>query len=264
MKRTLIRFVILSISLLILNILFLGQVAFAGDGDDNDANNPEFGGEYTNEDQLDEGDDSLQGLFFKLRDEADWSDDSFVHGTIWAFEEHFKEDNLGGEDESKIDAVDLAMFQGHSITVNGVRALSFVDTTHDDKYLEYDEALWGDYDLEWIYIHACSVLSDYDSPYWYDAFNGIHLICGAENTMYDGDCGVHIGDLLVDDGWWDWARTVKDSWFQGCDYNQPSTVDLRVLGETSTCGSDYIWGQGSVCADPTPDSVIYQWDYDCS
>ena len=263
MKRKSIKFVIVLISVLLLNTSFCSQVVLAGEGDDNDANAPEFGGEFTNEGLLDDGDDSVNGLYNRLIAES-WSANSFVKGGPAAYEEHFKEDDLGGEDESFIDAVDLAMFQGHSVTVNGVKALSFIDTAHDDKYLEYDEALWGDYDLGWIYIHACSVLSDDNSAYWIDAFDGIHLICGAENAMYDGDCGVHIGDLLVDDGWWDWARTVKDSWFHGCDYNQPSSVDLRVLGETSTCGNDYIWGQGSVCADPTPDNVFYQWDFDCS
>ena len=234
-------------------------------GDDNDEDEPEFGGEWTNEGALEEGDDSVEGLYTKLVGAGSWEPTprSFLYGEDDAWEDHWKDITLDGDDINYIDRVDLAMFQGHCTSVDSVRALDFLDTTHDDEYLEWDEAKWGEYDSEWVLLHCCQVLNDESRDYWANALNGAHLICGGKTTMYDYDDGGWVGDLLISEGPMDYPHKVKSAWFEGCDVNQPSTVTLRVIGEDSDCGDDYVWGQGDVCDDPTVDEYYSYWDYEC-
>jgi hypothetical protein len=191
--------------------------------------------------------------------------DSFFKQDNYAHEEHFKMATYGGIDYNWVDDVDICWFQGHSNPNKPDQALSFIDTTHDDKFLEYWEAKWGDKDLEWMFIHSCKILSDENRRWWAWARNGIHLICSAKTIMQDRNDGGRVADYLIDDaGWLDWAHTVKWSWFHGCDAHQSSAVTLCVIGETHECGDDYIWGQGSVCDDPQRDSTYNVWTYYCN
>lgn len=94
---------------------------------------------------------------------------------------------------------------------------------------------------------------------------GAHLICGASTTTYNyaGD-GTNWAAYMIDDGANDDAYTVKNAWFSALDVNQPSGVTLKVFGETSSCGNDKIWGQGTVISDPTPDDTFTTWTHSCS
>ena len=218
--------------------------------------------------------ESAEGFHDYLCDNScyDCSDnsDSFFEQDDDAHEEHFKRNDntyyyYGGLDYLYADNVDICWFQGHSSPNRPHQALSFIDTSHDDKYLEYWEAKWGDKDLEWMFIHSCEILSDENRGWWAWARNGIHLICGAKSIMHDCNDGGNVADYLVDDpGWWDFAHTVKWSWFHGCDINQWDDVILCVIGENQECGDDYIWCEGSVCDDPPLDSTYSVWTYYCS
>ncbi len=258
--------ILVGVILLIAGVLLPTSAVYASDGDDNDSNSPQFGGEWTGEDDPQAGEDSVVGLYNRLVNTSGWEDDSgesFTRGENSTYETDYKESNLGGWDEAYIDDVDLAMFQGHSAPVDNVRALQF-STYQDDYYLEWDEARWGDHDMEWIFLCTCNMLSDASMSYWSSALNGTHLICGSKNEFVVSDHGLHIGDLLVDDGWWDSPRKVKTAWFNGCDYDSDFGRVLRVIGETSGCGDDYIWRQGSVCSDPVVDGNYSVWTYNCA
>lgn len=196
--------------------------------------------------------------------------DSYFMQDEDVYEEHFKMSAYGGKDYLYADDVDICWFQGHSDWKtdkygNEHKALWFIEDDYDDAYLEYWEAKWGDKDLEWMLLHCCRILSDENRGWWAWARNGIHLICGAKTTMQNRIDGGNVADYLVDDpGWYDWAHTVKWSWFHGCDINQSSAVTLCVIGETHECGDDYIWCEGEVCDDPQRDSTYNVWTYYCS
>jgi len=225
-------------------------------------------GDYEDSGDLDYAVESAEGFYDYLRLYSCYDcSDSFFRRDNYAWEKFFKRDDgsYGGWDFMYADDVDICWFQGHSSAAKPHQALSFIDTTHDDEYLECSEAKWGDWDLEWIFLHTCEILSDANRPYWAWARNGIHLICGAKTLMQDRLDGANVADYLVDDpGLLDWAHTVKDSWFYGCDLHQSSAVTLCVIGETHECGDDYIWCEGSVCDDPTRDSTYNVWTYYCS
>jgi hypothetical protein len=215
--------------------------------------------------------ESAEGFYDYLIDNSCYDcDDSYFMQDEDVYEEHFKKSAYGGLDYLYADDVDICWFQGHSASVKDIygnyhHALSFIEDDYDDEYLEYWEAEWGDKDIEWMLIHSCKILSDENRGWWAWARNGIHLICGAKTTMHDRNDGGNVADFLVDDpGLFDWAHTVKDSWFEGCDLHQSDDVILCVIGETHECGDDYIWCEGEVCDDPQRDSTYNVWTYYCS
>lgn len=247
-------------ALTLVTCLVPASAAYADDG-----TNTEVGvwwiGDYRGQD-LDYADDSALGLKNKLVNYGWTAVHDIGDGSV--YEIQFKRVGLGnGADASYTDAVDLAYYVGHATPISNIWALVMADTTHDDQLVQYSDCQWGDIDLEWMMFDSCQLLNDTCDNYWAGTMNGLHLICGAVTYMYIYNNGGCVADLLIDDGWWDWARTVKNSWFSGCDENQPDGRILRVIGETDTCGDDYIWGQGSVCADPTHDGYFTLWTYYC-
>jgi len=265
--------VVLVVSILAATGLLGTSTVYADDGDESvgaaglgDYNGD---GDYKDSGDLDYAVESAEGFYDYLRLYSCFEcSDSFFKRDNYARESHFKRDDYGGLDYMYADDVDICWFQGHSSKLyTPHHALSFIyyeEPDKEDKYLECSEAKWGDWDLEWMFIHSCKILSDYNRPYWAWARNGIHLICGAKTLMQDRNDGGNVADYLVDDyGLFDWAHTVKWSWFHGCDLHQSSAVTLCVIGETHECGDDYIWCEGTVCDDPQRDSTYNVWTYYC-
>ncbi|MEA1944407.1 MAG: DUF6345 domain-containing protein [Euryarchaeota archaeon] len=227
--------------------------AIAGSGDDNDASYPEVGVEWVNDytypySDLSNCDDSANGLYNRLGN-IGWTK-RFNKGNSNAKATHFES---AGQDSLYIDAVDIALYSGH-----GHSDRLDISTVWEKVY--YDEAQWGDYDLEWIGLDCCYAGGSYFSY----PLNGIHLICGFSTPANDSDNGNHWADFLIDYGAGDDACTVKDAWFYGMDVNHGSDTTLRVNGENADCGTDYIWGQGPVIADPPVDGYYTHWTYTCS
>lgn len=226
----------------------------AGTGDDNDSSSPEVGIEWVEDytwpySDLPYSEDSAEGFYDRLGDEG-WTK-KFNKGNSNAKDEHFEQ---SGSDTTYIDGVDIAFYQGHG-------SAGRLDISTVWEKVDSDEAEWGDYDLEWIGLHACSVLSNNDFT---DALHGVHLICGFSTTSYNyADDGENWADFLIDDGANDQAYTVKDAWFDGMEIKQPSSVTAKVFGETSSCGSDKIWGQGPVISDPRVDGIYFFWTHTC-
>jgi hypothetical protein len=228
--------------------------ASAGTGDDSDSSSPEVGIEwvcdYTYPDaDLPNSDDSAVGFYNRIGN-AGWTK-KFNKGDSNAKAAHFEQ---SGSDTTYVDGVDIAFYQGH-----GSAGRLDVSTYIEKVYA--NEAEWGDYDLEWIGLHACSTLSNNDFS---ESLQGAHLICGFSTTAYNyADDGENWADYLIDDGANDDAYTVKNAWFYGIDINHPAGVTLKVFGETSTCGNDKIWGQGTVISDPSVDDQFTTWTYNC-
>jgi len=263
--------VVVVIAILVATGLLGVPSVYGGSGDDNDTTYPEVGaagmGDYNNDgDYKDSGDlkyavSSAYGFKDELHDEAGWTTRYYKTNNN-VYEEHFKKESYGGVDYSYADACDICWYQGHSNDwAKPQLTLSFVNTAHDDKYLEYKEARWGDWDAEWMLIHTCKLFHSDWRSYW-SAARYCHLICSASSNMWDSNDGRSVAELLIDSGPGDVAYTVKYSWFHGIDLRQ-WFVSLYVMGENQQCGSDYIWGQGQVCADPPRDSTYYYWTYFC-
>lgn len=238
--------------IIVLSVMALMPCANAGTGDDNDASYPEVGVEWVNDYtlpllDLDQCDDSANGLYNRLGN-IGWTK-RFNKGDSDAKAAHFEYAN---HDSTYIDAVDIALYAGH-----GSQNKLDISTVWEKVY--YDEALWGDYDLEWIGLDCCYA----GSHYFAYPLNGVHLICGFSTTANDYDNGKHWADYLINDGGDDVAYKVKDAWFYGMDVHHGSGTTLRVNGENADCGNDYIWGQGSVIADPPVDDYYVYWTYNC-
>jgi hypothetical protein len=252
--------------LLVFTLVIVGNIGGAGIlvmADDN--YNYEVGVWWVTEDDevpLEYSDDSAEGFNDRLVD-AGWLS-VYCYGNYDVYETDFKKVGEGNGTDI-VDLVDIVFFSGHGVTGQKDPDVGcpYVITEYDDSFIEYLECEWGDNDLEWILLDCCGVLSNDSTDYWHSAMDGLHLICGAQSNVTDSDHGVHVSDLLIDDGWWDWARTIKTSWFSGMNYDLPDGRVLAVIGETSTCGDDYIWGQGTVCSDLVHDNIYTLWTYTC-
>ncbi len=197
----------------------------------------------------------------------------FNYGNTSAWEKDFKHAAYGGINDLIIDNVDLAMIGTHGSSAWDSyygRSLSSVDfsTNNHDWHLSPGEArrAYGNKDLEWLAFDSCSVLRDDSMWYWYQTFDGLHLMLGFANTMYvvyPGDGGVW-GDQMQQKGWWIFghgAKTVTQAWFTAVEDQQPSGVRARVLAETLDSYNDYIWGQGYVSPDYANNGAYWYWDH---
>ncbi len=230
-------------------------------------------------------DESCDGLYNKLRNNG-WT--GRFHWTDWnAWEEDFKDESRGGQEDSVADTADIAMLCTHgsgawdSFWSQNLSSVYF-GSTHDDRHLVPGDAYlaYGDQDLEWLCFDSCSVLSDggpapyRNRGYWAATMDGLHLLLGFKNTMYvisTGD-GSRWADYML--GWrmwfpfvgWVWLRPpykITQAWFEAVDDLQPSGVCARVLAEVNNNYNDYLHGKGYVSPDPTHDNQHWYWDH-CS
>jgi hypothetical protein len=290
-----------AISILILAILLIAGTHFAyankGQADlkPDTSNNPtgygddgifEVGVEWINDfpgtaDDRSHWDESCDGLYNQLLNQG-WT--SRFHWTDWnAYETDFKNESLGGHEDTYADSADIAMICTHgagtydSFWGKNLSSVYF-GSTHDDQHLSPGEAYraYGDKDLEWLAFDSCSVLSDggaspyFNRGYWSTTMNGLHLLLGFKNTMYvslPGDgllWGYYMnGVYLPFFGWILPPFTVLQSWFTAVDYVQPTVTCARVLAEVSNNYNDHLWGKGYVSPDPATDGYYWYWDH-CS
>ncbi|MFH1147389.1 MAG: DUF6345 domain-containing protein [Pseudomonadota bacterium] len=215
-------------------------------------------------DDRDHWDESGDGFYNNLA-AIGWT--GKFHWTNWnAFEKDFKKSP--GWEESYADDVDIAMACTHGSSAwdsywGRTNHSVYFGSTVDDHHLVPGDAYrsYGDNNLEWICFDSCSVLAD--RSYWHTTFDGLHLMLGFANTMYVisyGD-GKRWTEYMIDNGWWDWSRTVTQAWFSTVDDLQPSGVKARVLAEVYDNYNDYLHGQGYVSGDPTNNGWYWYWDH---
>ena len=131
----------------------------------------------------------------------------------------------------------------------------------DDQHLSPGDAYlaFGDKDLEYLAFDSCSVLHDNSVIYWASTFNGLHLLLGFSNSMHVDPYG---------DGWlWGYFMTspyvrltVTQAWFMAIDFNQPSDVCARIIGEATSNYNEHWW---NTWPDPAVNSEKWIWDH-CS
>ncbi|MGD8819069.1 MAG: DUF6345 domain-containing protein [Anaerolineae bacterium] len=222
-------------------------------------------------------------LYNTLVNKEGWTGE-FHWGDSSAWETDFKRAAAGGSENSWIDSVDLGLFCSHGSGAydefwnKNLSSLYFGDP-HNDCHLTPGEAYksYGDYNLEWLAVFACSVLSDggpapyYNRGYWASTMDGLHLLLAMKTTMY---CSSQIGqkwaDYMRGIQWpfWPhfWLRPpykITQAWFEAVDDTQPGGVCARVLAEVKDNYNDYLWGKGYVSPDPTANGVYWYWDH-CS
>lgn len=185
----------------------------------------------------------------------------FNFGEQEAWEEDFKYTSIGGNDVGYIDAVDFAYYQDHG----GPDGVAF-SSMHDDKGLCYCECKWGDGDLEWIVLDACSPLAwvnqDVKNVFerWGPALQGLHMICsfatGSSNVQTRGYAFAY----YLTGAWGLPVLPIYSAWFQACAATQDSACWSAVLYATESNDpwspqlddpiNDHAHGFGNVCSDP--------------
>ena len=185
----------------------------------------------------------------------------FNFGEQEAWEEDFKYTSIGGNDVAWIDAVDFAYYQDHG----GPDGVAF-SSNHDDTVLYSTECKWGDGDLEWIVLDACSPLAwvnqDGKTVFerWGPVFQGLHMICsfatGSSNVQIRGSVFAY----LLTGGYGLTPLPIYASWFQACGATQDSACWSAVLYATESNDpwnpqlddpiNDHAHGFGNVCSDP--------------
>jgi len=197
---------------------------------------------------------------------SDWSKTSYGNCNAW--EEDFKRNSYGGTNSLYADAHDLVFFSGHGSTGSDPtyggtsRSIMFSASIDDTQCSAGDTyACLGDSDLEWIGFSACQTMRD--DSIWAAGMNGVHLMMGWQTNMWDtANFGKKFGKRMVDSGITDSPHTVKSSWFHAGEKTHGSGWTMEVIGENSTMGNDYLWGEGSVNSDPTVNNYYTRWSYD--
>jgi hypothetical protein len=209
---------------------------------------PSFGVEYDSTNGLGVNRDSATS--FANRMAADGWDKKFFWGDSNAWEKDFKDVSKGGWDSSYADNVDMVFWEGHG----SPDGLYFPAGSHDDDVASYDDAIWGNLDVEWVFAHSCSVLADSHLSDWaYKACaNGCHMFCSHATTVYACNAGDKLAQYLIS------GRSVMDAWFQQHIDLQPSGVTAKVICTQATA-NDHIWKHGSVGPWPVPGDTWWQY-----
>jgi hypothetical protein len=202
---------------------------------------------------------------FKTRMALNGIPTQFFWTNLAAWEQDFKDPSKpGGDDNHYADDVDATMYCGHA---NG-DGFTFPGA-HGDGFLHYNDAFWGNRDLEWLGIAACGPLQTTSGGLqwwqrWQPAFGGLHLLLGYETTSFDvtGE-GWDWANGMLGNFWWGAPLTVRQAWIQMAINNQPSSVRWAVMGVFGTGGTwnwnDYFWGKGPSGPDIGPGSITGSW-----
>lgn len=174
--------------------------------------------------------------------EFNWGDNN-------AWEEDFKPLSMGGTDDYYVDNVDMVFYTGHA---NG-NGWSFPGA-HDDGFLDYHEASYGERELEWLMIAACGPMQISEGGVhlfdrWGKAFKGLHMLAGYATISYDNTIeGDRLARHLLADN-----LTVRNAWAQMATEAQPASVIYGYMGVYGPNGlsdyNDHYWGHGSVGPD---------------
>lgn len=183
----------------------------------------------------------------------------FNWGDYNAWERDFKDPSIaGGDDTNWIDNVDAAFYTGHA---NG-DGFTFSSNVNDG-FLHYNDARWGNNDLEWIVIAACGPLQLNSGgkswhQRWGPAFQGVHLICAYQTSSSDNTVeGLKYANYLLS------GKTVRQAWINTAVEVQPGGVKFGVMGVIGKNGmsnyNDHFWGKGSVGPDIRGSNIVGYW-----
>jgi hypothetical protein len=181
-----------------------------------------------------------------------------------AFEKDFKDVTQGGWDTTYVDNVDAQWYTGHG-SPGGFTFKSAVD----DTSIVPSDALWGNWDLEWMQLESCQVLADTSGTHdyfsrWGGTIDGLHMLNGFHTNAYciNGGTGGTFADYLFP-AWWHGPRTVRNAWAQMAIDREPTGVVYRSMGNAAsgwvTNIGDFFWGQGPTGPDIRLSNRIGMW-----
>lgn len=198
---------------------------------------------------------------FVRRFAAGGVDVAFNLGEDRAFEADFVDADIdpNGQDASYIDAVDLAFYTGHA-SGSGIT----FSTDQTSRFLFFDEARWGDQDLEWMIIAACGPLQDLSRgetwwERWGQPFDGLHMLLAYSTITFDNNQeGGLFADYLLGSGY-----RLRHAWLQTATDVQGSGEIYAVMGAWGADGvtnyNDHFWNQGPVGPDVPRDEIEGFW-----
>lgn len=172
----------------------------------------------------------------------------FNWGNYAAWESDFKDPSKGGNDNRYVDDVDAVFYTGHA---NG-NGFTFLSNRHD-RFLHYNDARWGNRNLEWLVIAACGPLqSSWSGQRWWQrwgpSFDGLHLLMAYATVSFDNEREgrIYARELLK-------GKKVRHAWVKAAMRTQPSSVTYAYMGTFGRHGmtnyNDHFWGKGSVGPD---------------
>lgn len=166
--------------------------------------------------------------------------------------------DYSSSDSNYADASDIVFFVGHGF------GGSFVFTSEEDEYvLGSSDMSLGDGDAEWLFTFTCNFTRpdlahsqiEYPGCEIFDRnmMNGLHVVCGYKTNMtVTADSGEYCADYLTGYGMVQ-PLTVVQSWRYYGLATQNGTLENEMrIWYADDCVNDYIWGYGSVAADPDP------------
>jgi hypothetical protein len=198
-------------------------------------------------------------------------DAGYPNNFYWAGEDAWELDlqstDAGGLDAEMTDDVDLFFINTHGRNDDGVISLAY-NSKNDDWIAKSTDWKLGDIDAEWIAIYGCDTIKrdHFWAPY-NQIFRGLHLLCGAYDSMYDGittdEVGEDFADNLMD------GDSVASSWIDGVsDWYVDNHPAILSAERSETWGADdaHIWsattmqldhyhGRGGVTADIPHDQL---------
>ncbi|PKL77012.1 MAG: hypothetical protein CVV27_07355 [Candidatus Melainabacteria bacterium HGW-Melainabacteria-1] len=173
----------------------------------------------------------------------------FNYGDFAAWEEDFKKIPLGGTDNQYTDNVDMVFYTGHA---NG-DGWTFPGS-RDDGFLHYNDASYGERELEWMMVAACGPMQISSGGMhlfdrWGRVFKGLHLLTGYANVSFDNTIeGERLSRYLLAE-----RRSVRQAWAQMATDVQPASVTYSYMGVIGPGGlsnwNDHFWGKGPVGPD---------------
>lgn len=202
---------------------------------------------------LEHNDENAQGFYYQLGGDSSWWGD-FIYGNSQALERHWKDPSKPGNgiDYIYTDDTHFAFFSGHGAP----EGFAF-SSSQDDTFLSYSDALWGNTQMDWVTIDACTVLRENSHTNWYSAFGGLHSMTGFHTECHDvSDRGSNFVHRMV--GTWT-TQPIITAWFIAAKDTEPSTTYAAALAREG-CWSDYVYGHGS---QGTPGTSFLYGTYQC-
>jgi hypothetical protein len=198
----------------------------------------------------------------------------FYYADTSCWETDLRDNDQGGSDRIYADKVDLFWIETHGGNDNGSPILQY---DIEQKKWQGSAKQWqlgeNTQGAEWIMAYSCNTTEKDKVGGLWNIFAGLHLYCGAYESMYDGpttdECGEDVGDNLTD------GETVCESWIDGvsdwwldnhpivvCSANAFVYNNGNIRWNQSYLNCDHLWGHGMVLPDPIVSQqvrLLYRW-----
>lgn len=128
----------------------------------------------------------------------------FYYANTDCWETDIRDADQGGSDTEYADAVDLFWIETHGNHTASGQAILLYDTAHHNWITNSSQWELGEgtgYDAEWIMAYSCSTVDRDKIEGLANIFAGLHIYCGAWDSMYDSwtteECGEDVAENLV-------------------------------------------------------------------